>query len=350
MVFGLFKKKRNDWKGKKEYKKIRKAEEHLEKTAKRLQDKLEEVEGIPLTALEPYNGDVGEGRISDDTQKKLHVQAYSMEDVAEDGTRTFNGDEIEIKDNSDRWISVACGQLFPGEPNNIIRIDHATQSALGVKAGDTVNVRKKQARSGDITFEDVFPDASLDKNTFPLYNKKTIEEQKKHLVGVNFSGVDLRNVNLTGASLSGANLSNTNFSGMNFSGMNLSGANLQHANLKDVNLSDTNLNNADLTDTDLSGKDLSGANLQHANLQNADLSGANLTDADLIYANLTYTDLSGANLNGADLTYTDLTTVNLTDANLKNVNLTDAYITTEDLDDLKSRGALITRPKLIPKG
>ena len=95
MVFGLFKKKRSDWKDEREYEKIWEGKEkRLEETAERHEHALEIVDGIPLTALEPYNGDVGQGRISDDTQKKLHVQAYSMEDVAEDGTRTFNGDEM----------------------------------------------------------------------------------------------------------------------------------------------------------------------------------------------------------------------------------------------------------------
>ena len=140
MVFGLFKKKRSDWKGEREYEKMWEGKEkHLEKTAKRL----EKEEGIPLQVHEPYNGDAGEGRISSDTQEELHVRSYSIEDVAEDGTRSRNGDEIEIKGNSNGWISVDCGQLFPNEPNNIIRIDDATQAALGVKVGDTVNVRKR---------------------------------------------------------------------------------------------------------------------------------------------------------------------------------------------------------------
>ena len=93
--------------------------------------------------MKPYNGDQSEGRISSDTQKELHVRAYSGEDVAEDETRSRNGDVIEIKGNSNRWISVDCGQLFPNEPNYIIRIDDVTQGELGVKVGDTVNVRKR---------------------------------------------------------------------------------------------------------------------------------------------------------------------------------------------------------------
>ena len=140
MVFGLFKKKPSDWKGEGEYEKMWEGKEkRLEKTAKRL----EKEEVISLTVMKPYNGDQSEGRISSDTQKELHVRAYSGEDVAEDETRSRNGDVIEIKGNSNRWISVDCGQLFPNEPNYIIRIDDVTQGELGVKVGDTVNVRKR---------------------------------------------------------------------------------------------------------------------------------------------------------------------------------------------------------------
>lgn len=103
----------------------------------------EKGEGIPLQVRDS-NDYAGVGGINYKTAERLRVHSYSMYDADQQGRYRFNGDEIEIsKGNSNIWISVACGAIFPSEPNNIIRIDYATQAELGVKAGDTVYVRKR---------------------------------------------------------------------------------------------------------------------------------------------------------------------------------------------------------------
>nr|VFJ59654.1 MAG: Pentapeptide repeat-containing protein [Candidatus Kentron sp. FM]VFJ61682.1 MAG: Pentapeptide repeat-containing protein [Candidatus Kentron sp. FM]VFK12336.1 MAG: Pentapeptide repeat-containing protein [Candidatus Kentron sp. FM] len=110
------------------------------------------------------------------------------------------------------------------------------------------------------------------------WTRKTIEDWRNKLAGVNFNGINLSEARLWKANLSGAGLQGANLAGARLWRANLSGARLEGANLSGANLRGADLSEARLWEAVLSGAELAKVDLSGAQLQGVDLSGATLTD------------------------------------------------------------------------
>lgn len=100
--------------------------------------------------------------------------------------------------------------------------------------------------------------------------KKTLEECKDYL-----SGLDLRKIKLQNADLRNADLRESNLRGAN-----LSNANLREADLREADLRETVLKEAWLREARLECADLSGADLKEAILWKADFLGVYMREAE----------------------------------------------------------------------
>jgi ATP-dependent DNA helicase RecQ len=174
-------------------------------------------------------------------------------------------------------------------------------------------------------------------------------QQKRPVLGLDFSRAMLSEADLGGAMLRGVSLQ-----GADLSGAWLGGADLRDADLRDVSMHDARLPRArlsgaslttasmqrvELQGADLSDADLNGCRLQGADLEGAVLAGATLRGASLIRAELHRADLSGADLSGARLQGAYLRQADLTGADLSGADLDEAELEGARLEDVELSGA-----------